>query len=236
MDQRKMDKEHVLDTILNGEIVVEGRFVDASNATLFAKAVVGEDSVSVIYKPIAGEQPLWDFPDGHLAHREYAAYLFSQELGLSLVPFTTLRDGPFGPGSVQQWIEVDSSIDVVDYVQSSPETLRLMAIFDAIVNNTDRKFGHILITEDYQFFGCDHGLTFHEDDKLRTVLWNWSESEFTETEIALLRRAKESVEVLSGLITPVEIEALTTRIERLLELGIFPAPSELWPPVPWPPY
>ena len=231
-----MNHEHTLDTILNGEIIVEGRFIDASNATLFAKAVVGEDVVRVIYKPIAGEQPLWDFPDGHLAHREYAAYLFSQEIGLSLVPFTTLRDGPFGPGSVQQWIEIDSSIDVVDYVQNSPGELRPMAVFDAIVNNTDRKFGHILITENYEIFGCDHGLTFHEEDKLRTVLWNWSESGFTEPEFELLRRAKGSVEVLSGLITSVEIEALNSRIERLLELGSFPAPSELWPPVPWPPY
>jgi hypothetical protein len=223
--------------IVNGEMRVEGRFVDASNATLFAHCAVGEEEVAVIYKPIAGERPLWDFPDGNLANRELATYLLSESLGLHLVPFTIVREGPFGLGMVQEWIEIDDELDIVELAQGPSERVRDMALFDAIINNTDRKFGHILPTSSGEIYGCDHGVTFHEDPKLRTVLWQFASLEFSDREIAILERARMVAPgLLAGLITPAELLALVARIDDLLLQGRFPEPSEDWPAVPWPPF
>jgi hypothetical protein len=223
--------------ITSGLLKVEGRFVDASNATLYAVVEFEDQAVPVIYKPIAGERPLWDFPNGNLASRELATYLLSEALDLHLVPFTLMREGPFGSGMVQQWIDIDQDIDVVDLATSSHPKIREMALFDAIINNTDRKYGHILPTSSGRVYGCDHGVTFHEDPKLRTVIWQFSSEKFTQAEINLLQRAFESSrEIVAPLITEIEIEALLLRIERLLETGLFPEPSEDWPAVPWPPF
>ena len=220
-----------------GELSVEGRFVDASNATLFAKSVLEEIEVSVIYKPIAGERPLWDFPDGNLAGREVSAYLLSEELGLHLVPYTILREGPFGPGMVQEWIEIDEELDIVEIAQSTHPAIRAMALFDAIINNTDRKYGHILPKSNEEIFGCDHGVTFHEDPKLRTVLWQFTNEKFTQTERKIIENAIEvSKALLSEHLTDREIEALIERSRQLLERGAFPEPSQDWPAVPWPPF
>ena len=216
---------------------VEGRFVDASNATLFAQCFRDEEEVAVIYKPVAGERPLWDFPDGNLANRELAAYLLSEELGLHLVPFTILRDGPFGPGMAQEWINIDEEIDIVELAQGDSPRIREIALFDAIINNTDRKYGHILPTTQGEIYGCDHGVTFHEDPKLRTVLWQFAGQSFSASEISLLQRAKDLAPLaVAGLITDLEVTALSNRIEQLLESSQFPEPSEDWPPVPWPPF
>ena len=220
-----------------GELSVEGRFVDASNATLFAKSVLEEIEVSVIYKPIAGERPLWDFPDGNLAGREVSAYLLSEELGLHLVPYTILREGPFGPGMVQEWIEIDEELDIVEIAQSAHPAIRAMALFDAIINNTDRKYGHILPKSNEEIFGCDHGVTFHEDPKLRTVLWQFTNEKFTQAERKIIENAIEvSNALLSEHLTDREIEALIERSRQLLERGAFPEPSQDWPAVPWPPF
>ena len=220
-----------------GELSVEGRFVDASNATLFAKSVLEEIEVSVIYKPIAGERPLWDFPDGNLAGREVSAYLLSEELGLHLVPYTILREGPFGPGMVQEWIEIDEELDIVEIAQSTHPAIRAMALFDAIINNTDRKYGHILPKSNEEIFGCDHGVTFHEDPKLRTVLWQFTNEKFTRAERKIIENAIEvSKALLSEHLTDREIEALIERSRQLLERGAFPEPSQDWPAVPWPPF
>ncbi len=220
-----------------GELSVEGRFVDASNATLFAKSVLEEIEVSVIYKPIAGERPLWDFPDGNLAGREVSAYLLSEELGLHLVPYTILREGPFGPGMVQEWIEIDEELDIVEIAQSVHPAIRAMALFDAIINNTDRKYGHILPKSNEEIFGCDHGVTFHEDPKLRTVLWQFTNEKFTQVERKIIENAIEvSKALLSEHLTDREIEALIERSRQLLERGAFPEPSQDWPAVPWPPF
>ena len=220
-----------------GELSVEGRFVDASNATLFAKCVLEEIEVSVIYKPIAGERPLWDFPDGNLAGREVSAYLFSEELGLHLVPYTILREGPFGPGMVQEWIEIDEELEIVEIAQSTHPAIRAMALFDAIINNTDRKYGHILPKSNEEIFGCDHGVTFHEDPKLRTVLWQFTNEKFTQAERKIIENAIEvSKALLSEHLTDREIEALIERSRQLLERGAFPEPSQDWPAVPWPPF
>lgn len=220
-----------------GELSVEGRFVDASNATLFAKSVLEEIEVSVIYKPIAGERPLWDFPDGNLAGREVSAYLLSEELGLHLVPYTILREGPFGPGMVQEWIEIDEELEIVEIAQSTHPAIRAMALFDAIINNTDRKYGHILPKSNEEIFGCDHGVTFHEDPKLRTVLWQFTNEKFTQAERKIIENAIEvSKALLSEHLTDPEIEALIERSRQLLERGAFPEPSQDWPAVPWPPF
>ena len=223
--------------IRSGDMQVEGRFVDASNATLFAKCVLGEEEVAVIYKPIAGERPLWDFPDGNLAQRELAAYLLSEALNLHLVPFTIMREGTFGPGMVQEWIEIDDELDLVELANGNNQRIREMALFDAIINNTDRKYGHILVTKEREIFGCDHGVTFHEDPKLRTVIWQFSGVEFTSAEMQLLDVALDlAPRVTKDLISDSEVSALVARIENLSAAKSFPEPSQEWPAVPWPPF
>jgi len=217
------------DALTNGEIEIVGRLVDASNASIYCK--VGE--VSAIYKPIAGERPLWDFPDGHLAWREVAAYKVSQALGFNCVPLTILRDGPFGDGSFQLWIE-DAEEVGERYLESSPE-LRRLALFDAIINNTDRKIGHLLYTNG-EVLGCDHGVTFHEDYKLRTVLWQFADLPLSAEEISALQHMQDPEEFLEGLLTQSEIGALKVRIANLLQEGKFPLPPTDWPAIPWPPF
>jgi len=220
-----------------GELRVEGRFVDASNATLFGMVSLDEKEHHVIYKPIAGERPLWDFPDGNLAQRERAAYLLSHELGLDLVPYTIVRDGPFGPGMVQRWIEIDERIDVIELAQSSHSRIRELALFDAIINNTDRKYGHILPQSEQSLYACDHGVTFHHEDKLRTVIWQFAGELFTDQEKELLIAARKlPATSFSSLISAKEIKALRRRIDSMLERSSFPEPSDDWPAVPWPPF
>lgn len=223
-----------------GTLTVTGRLVDASNATLYGTIVEGGDEVRVIYKPVAGERPLWDFPDGNLAQREYAAFLISEIGGWNLVPLTILRDGPFGIGMVQQWIDIDESVDLALFYREDNSSLRAMALFDAVVNNTDRKIGHLIPTPDGKLYGCDHGVTFHEEDKLRTVLWQWASMNLSDQEIEQLRTLRESLiaeeESLTSLISTTEFKALLGRVDRLLAQKIFPEPSDEWPAVPWPPF
>jgi uncharacterized repeat protein (TIGR03843 family) len=225
--------------LTNGELHVTGRLVDASNATLYATATFEDRELVCIYKPIAGERPLWDFSDGCLAHREYAAYLVSDYLGFDLVPLTILRDGPYGRGMVQQWVDIDENIDLAKFFATDHPRLRSMALFDAIINNTDRKIGHLLPLDEETLFGCDHGVTFHTDDKLRTVLWQWADAPFTPEEIALLEKAQLSLagelgQLLAPLLTVQEIQETTRRVAELLSLGTFPLPNPDWPAVPWP--
>lgn len=223
-----------------GELSVTGRLVDASNATLYGTIVDGEDEVRVIYKPIAGERPLWDFPDGNLAQREYAAFLVSELGGWNLVPLTILRDGPFGKGMVQQWIDIDESIDLALFYREDNSALRAMALFDAVVNNTDRKIGHLLPSSDGKLYGCDHGVTFHEEDKLRTVLWQWASMNLSSQEIEQLQKLRTSLVkeelLLTSLISTSEFQGLLGRVDRLLAEKSFPEPSDEWPAVPWPPF
>ena len=226
-------------TLTNGELVVTGRLVDASNATLYATSTLNKQSIVCIYKPIAGERPLWDFADGCLAHREYAAFLVSEHLGFNLVPLTFLREGPYGYGMVQQWIDIDESIDLGKFFATEHPSLRAMALFDAVINNTDRKIGHLLPVDDKTVFGCDHGVTFHSDDKLRTVLWQWADEPFTPEEIDLLRRAQFELAgdlglLLAPLLTELEIAQTARRVSDLLNSGRFPLPNPDWPAVPWP--
>jgi uncharacterized repeat protein (TIGR03843 family) len=227
------------EVLLNGEMVVTGRLIDASNATLLAECSFENEKIKCIYKPVAGERPLWDFPDGNLAQREFAAYLISMHAGFDLVPYTILRDGPFGLGMVQRWIDIDESVDLASFFSTDDSQLRKMALFDAIINNTDRKIGHLLPRPDGKLFGCDHGVTFHHEYKLRTVLWQWAGDSFTADEEQTLRdlaqKLKESkVDNLSSLITVDEYQALLARVDDLLKNRIFPMPSHDWPAIPWP--
>jgi uncharacterized repeat protein (TIGR03843 family) len=245
-----------------GELEVVGRIRVASNATFLAK--IGE--VAVVYKPVAGEQPLWDFPDGTLARREVSAYLVSECLGWDVVPRTWLRDGPLGPGMVQLWREPDRGQDPVDVVpkravptdgwrtvveggdeRGRPVTLihedsaalRRMAVFDVVVNNADRKGGHVLPMRDGHRYGVDHGVTFHVEPKLRTVLWGWLGEELDRDELAGVERVCSALDAglgdqLSGLLSGPELAALAARCERLLGERRFPAPEGDMPAVPWP--
>ncbi|WP_342024938.1 SCO1664 family protein [Arthrobacter citreus] len=247
---------------LTAELTLTGRITTASNAT-FLGSIGG---AAVVYKPIAGEQPLWDFPDGCLAHREVAAYLVSEALGWNIVPRTWLRDGPFGEGMVQLWQETDPEQNAVDLVpadavpdtgwkevlQGEDETgrivalvhedtaaLRRMAVFDVLVNNADRKGDHVLAMGDGHRYGVDHGLTFHQDHKLRTVLWGWIGDALSSEELAGVDRVLSGLEgelgsQLSELLTAEEVAAFAARCARLRHRGQFPAPSGQMPAVPWP--
>lgn len=230
-----------LETLSQSPLTVEGRLVDASNATLYGSVSLStEKTFAVVYKPIAGERPLWDFNEGNLASREVAAYKVSIWLGFDCVPPTVLRDGPYGPGAVQQWIDVDESVDIIALGQSDRKEIRQMALFDAVINNTDRKFGHILPSPTGQIYGCDHGVTFHVDNKLRTVIWQFAGDEFSQQERESLQSLRDLLDGqgksdLSTLLSQDEITALQKRLDNLLESGIFPFPSQEWPAIPWPP-
>ncbi|HEX6578336.1 MAG TPA: SCO1664 family protein [Jiangellaceae bacterium] len=252
----------------DGSLTVQSRLVSASNATLLCH-VSGSDGAGAlrcIYKPVAGERPLWDFTDGTLAAREVAAYLVSEAAGWQVVPPTILRDGPFGPGMCQVWIErdgtelvdvvarhavpdgwvrvldaVDELGDPVSLVHADDLRLRTMALFDLVVNNADRKGGHVLVATDAQVWGVDHGVSFHVDPKLRTVLWGWSGQPFTAAEQDVLRRLRRRLRTdlgkgLSALLSSDEVAATAARVDGLLASGRFPIPESGRVPIPWPPF
>jgi uncharacterized repeat protein (TIGR03843 family) len=248
--------------LMAGELTLTGRITTASNASFVGR--IG--AAVVVYKPIAGERPLWDFPDGTLAQREVAAYLVSEAFGWNVVPHTWLRDGPLGEGMVQLWQEQDPSLYAVKLVatENMPETgwkpvlegqdendrmvtlvhedtpaLRRMAVFDVVVNNADRKGDHILSMTDGRRLGVDHGLTFHEDHKLRTVLWGWLGNPLTAEELEGIDRVSQGLHGelgrnLADLLTAEEIASLAERCARLRMAGRFPAPSGEMSAVPWP--
>jgi len=224
--------DNILET---GELEILGRLVDASNASLLCKL---PNESQVIYKPIAGERPLWDFPDGNLASREVAAFYVSEIGEFGVVPQTIMRDGPFGLGAVQEWITTAEDIDVIEIAQSSNERIRNLALFDIIINNADRKFGHILVTPNLEIFGCDHGVSFHQENKLRTVIWQFSELDLTREEISKIERLISRLDraQLSEYLSDEEVDALFQRANTLLDTKKFAQPNPNWPAVPWPPY
>lgn len=237
----ELDHPRVESALTHGALKITGRLVDASNATLMALVEDATNEIVCIYKPIAGERPLWDFMSGTLAHREYAAYLLSTAGGFNVVPFTLLRDGPYGLGMVQRWVDIDDTLDMFEFFQKDNPALRNIALFDAIINNTDRKIGHLLPDQDGRVFGCDHGVTFHSQDKLRTVLWQWAGMPLSELEFAQLRNLEKCLisslgEELVPLLSAEELNALDARLARLISSGIFPVPNDEWPSVPWPPF
>jgi hypothetical protein len=234
------DRQAALALLREGTIEVEGRMVDASNATLFCSISTDKAIAQCVYKPIRGERPLWDFPDGSLAGREIAAYEVSEATGWDIVPPTVMRDGPFGTGMVQLWIDVDETVDIERLVRTDRPQLRRMALFDAVINNADRKGGHLLpVCGGSHVFGIDHGIAFHCEDKLRTLLWGWRGRKITTTEREVLEKLRfdsELDERLYEVLTTREVTATHRRIDRLLRTGVFPSPSGDWPAIPWPPF
>jgi uncharacterized repeat protein (TIGR03843 family) len=218
---------------------VIGRLVGSSNNALLVAVGDGDAATVAVYKPIAGERPLFDFPDGTLAHREVAAFLVSESTGWGVVPATVLRDGPYGIGMVQRWIEADPAADVVTMVVGDDPRLRPIALFDAVVNNADRKGGHLLPMPDGHVFGVDHGVTFSLEPKLRTVLWGWEGEPIEPAERRVLERLRHRLDgnlgaALAAHLTADEIAATRARLDDLLAAGVFPSPSPTWPALPWP--
>ena len=200
-----------------------------------------------VYKATVAERPLFDFPERTLARREVAAFLVSEATGWAVVPPTVLREGPYGEGMIQEWIHGDPEVDLVQLVVGDDPRLRRMAVFDAIINNTDRKGGHLLPMPDGHIFGVDHGVTFSIQPKLRTVLWGWMGAPFEADEIDGLERvadalagARQGVHEgdlsagLRALIAGPEVSATRRRVKALLRAGRFPRPNPNWPAVPWP--
>jgi uncharacterized repeat protein (TIGR03843 family) len=236
------DEREALGLLENGTLEVEGRLVDASNATLFCTIKGGGAEAACVYKPVAGERPLWDFPTGTLAGREVAAYAVSRAAGWNIVPPTVMRDGPFGPGMVQLWIDLDPEVDLLALARRSDHAgLREMAVFDTVINNADRKIGHLLPVPDGHLYGCDHGVCFAEDYKLRTVLWQWRGKTLPRRSVEALRALADDLaggwlsKELPKYLTRGEVSATKVRIDKLLKHRVHPYPSEDWPAVPWPP-
>ncbi|KOV70186.1 SCO1664 family protein [Streptomyces sp. MMG1121] len=252
--------------LAHGELTVRGRIREASNAALFCTVADDGREASCVYKPVAGERPLWDFPDGTLAGREVAAYEVSEATGWGLVPPTVLRDGPYGEGMCQLWIDVQAEEELLALVDAEePEPgwkaigladvgegrtallvhaddvrLRRLSVLDAVINNADRKGGHLLPTAGGRLYGIDHGVTFNVENKLRTLLWGWAGEPLTPEAVEVLEGLREGLtgplgERLAPLITPAEIDATRARVETLLTTGVHPEPSGEWPAIPWPP-
>jgi uncharacterized repeat protein (TIGR03843 family) len=275
------------EVLTRGALEVRGRIPGASNAVLFGAAVLDGRSMPCVYKPVAGERPLWDFPDGTLAQREVAAYEVSEATGWGLVPVTVLRDGPYGEGMCQEWVgplpdgsgedgpgagagegagaEGDGLLAVMPGEEPEPgwkavglvqteddapallvhaddERLRRLAVLDAVINNADRKGGHLLPTPDGRLHAIDHGVTFHVDDKLRTLLWGWAGEPLTAEACAVLRGLSADLADgtplaarLAALLAGPELDGLRKRDEALLSSGRHPLPGGGWPAIPWPP-
>jgi uncharacterized repeat protein (TIGR03843 family) len=257
-----------------GDVTVLGRIRSASNATFLCEARLDDREMHCVYKPIAGEAPLWDFPDGTLAGRELGAYLVSATLGWNIVPYTIIRDGPAGPGMLQRWVDqpgdaidddepgagpdlidllpaghvppgylpivraYDYAGDEVTLVHADDARLRRMAVFDVLINNADRKGGHILSGVDGGVYGVDHGVSLHSEDKLRTVLWGWAGKPVDDETLAEVARLRDSLlnglaDALSAHITDREVTALYARAVGLLDDPVMPSPDR-HRPIPWP--
>jgi uncharacterized repeat protein (TIGR03843 family) len=277
MALKPMNQRNDPEILQRGELTVLGRIRSASNATFLCEAELDGQTVHCVYKPIAGEQPLWDFPDGTLAGREFATYLVSAALGWNIVPHTIIREGPAGRGMLQRWVDqpgdadddnlaegADIEPDLVDLcpsgklppgylpilqaydyagdevtlIHADDLRLRRMAVFDVLVNNADRKGGHILHGVDDRVYGVDHGLCLHTEDKLRTVLWGWAgkpvDDEMLETVRGFVDTLRASLaDELAAHITRGEIAALRNRARNLLDTPVMPSPDRRRP-IPWP--
>ena len=272
-----LSRDDLLQVLAHGELTVEGRLVDASNATLLALAVLDGVEVACVYKPTAGERPLWDFPESTLGLREVAAYEVSSALGWDLVPPTAWRDaGPFGQGMAQAWVtppdggEMEPGaglVDVVDrgrtpegwlevieahgnggrpvtLVHAEDPDLRRMCVLDSVINNADRKGGHVLHgrvlpDDEPATYGVDHGVTFSEDEKLRTVLWGWAGELLDDAILDDLERLRDDLDGtlgdrLSELLTRRELARTQQRVMRRIRERTFPLPGDGWPSLPWP--
>lgn len=234
-------EDPVLQRLRSGELRVEGQFVWGSNYTFLVTLTDDQGELPAVYKPARGERPLWDFPARSLARREVAAYQVSRALGWDLVPPTVLRpDGPAGAGSLQLFVNADPERHYFTFDIDEKQRLRPVAVFDLLVNNADRKGGHILLGEAGRLWLIDHGVCFHQDDKLRTVVWDFVGEPIPGDLLEDVRRLREGLkaqgrahQLLHPFLTRAELRALATRAEHVLEAGIFPGPGP-GRPYPWP--
>ncbi|WP_231988200.1 SCO1664 family protein [Nakamurella panacisegetis] len=262
-----LEDEQVRDVLTRGTIDITGRLTDASNLTLLASCTLDGVELECVYKPIRGERPLWDFPDGTLAHREVAARRIAEYAGWDCVPLTIMRSGPYGAGMVQRWIDqpedgaelvdlvpeddvpsgwlpvlraVDVSGSDIAVVHADDPKLKVLAGFDVVVNNADRKGSHILLTGDGRVLGVDHGLCFHVDDKLRTILWGWAGTPLPDAVLEGVHRLAKGMSAdlrteMHDYMTIGEVDALAKRIDLLEMYPIYPMPPRGRTPIPWPP-
>ncbi|MDQ3733204.1 MAG: SCO1664 family protein [Actinomycetota bacterium] len=235
-----LDESQALGLLRTGTIEITGRLVDASNVTLLAEISTDDEIAECVYKPIAGERPLWDFPDGTLAGREVATYLVSAATGWQVVPPTVLREGPFGSGMVQLWMDGDPTVDLLELARSDRPALRRMAVLDVVVNNADRKGGHLIPMPNGHVYGVDHGICFSTQPKLRTLLWRWAGRPLPEEAVEVLERLSTELSgelgaALEEHLTGSEVKQTRRRVATLLHTGVHPEPSGEWPALPWPP-
>ncbi len=233
--------EEIKQALENGEVSLQGQFLFGSNYTFLVTVKYAGQEIPAVYKPRRGEQSLWDFPAASLAGREVAAYLVSEALGFGFVPLTILRDGPFGPGSLQQYIEHNPNLHYFTFKPADRPRLRPAALFDLLVNNADRKGGHILLQKRTRKLTLiDHGLCFHAEDKLRTVIWDFAGEDLPPELISALETFRSRLHLslsadLQPYLTPEEIAALNARTEALLAAKKFPLPPEDRRSFPYPP-
>ena len=239
------DQEQLQQAFQNGNLEIKGQFTLGSNYTFLVEVTYQDQALSAVYKPTRGEQPLWDFEENTLALREVAAYIVSEALGFHIVPFTTLRDdGPYGAGSLQQFIDHDPNYHYFNFAPEDKLFLKPVVIFDLLVNNADRKGGHVFFeNETHRLFAIDHGICFHEDEKLRTVLWDFGGQTIPDELLSqlslILRHAQDGgsnlLADLEPYLSPNELTALQSRAERIIEQGVFPHQPKDRRAMPWPP-
>ncbi len=232
----------VLNVLQNGEITIKGEFVWGSNYTFLAEVCQDSDKLMTVYKPSRGERPLWDFPAASLARRETAAFVVSEALGWKLVPPTVYRkNAPIGPGSLQLFIEHDPEVHYFNLSETDRQSLRPVVLFDLLVNNADRKGSHLLFDNHHHLWLIDHGICFHAEDKLRTVIWDFADEPIPEQSclelqsfLFKLQPDKVLFKQLQTLLSQREIRALASRAEHLISLSRFPEPNPEERSYPWP--
>lgn len=238
------DKENILAALQHGKLTLQGQFVNGSNYTFLAELAGPDGALRAVYKPVRGEQPLWDFPARSLARREVAAYRVSEALGWELVPPTVYRRrGPLGAGSLQVFVNHDPDRHYFTLSDAEKQRLKPVAAFDVLINNADRKGGHVLFGEDGHLWLIDHGVCFHVEDKLRTVIWDFAGQPIPQPLLADLRRFCDALEMAEGslradlkpLLSAAEVRRLAARARSLLESPFYPQPSGQRRPFPWPP-
>lgn len=251
------EKRHILEMLQSGSMEIEGLLPWSSNYAFLVRVCQGSEELRAVYKPSRGERPLWDFPTGTLSLREYATFLVSDALGWDLVPPTVIRNGEHGPGSVQLFIDHDPeqhyfSLEEEPVFRSS---LQKMVLLDIVINNADRKGGHVIIGADNhadlsagpsahgRLWGIDHGICFHHEYKLRTVIWEFAGMEIPQELQSDLQRLHQQLTdkdeplraQLARLLSRVELSALEKRLQILIGQGVFPQPGPgrhyPWPPV-----
>lgn len=232
-----IDSSRLQTVLQHGDLELKGQFMLGSNYTFLVQVTYEDKTYPAVYKPSKGEQPLWDFPENSLAQREVAAYVVSEGLGFHFVPFTALREeGPYGAGSIQQYIEYDPDYHYFNFSDDDKQLLKPVVLFDLLVNNADRKGGHVFFENGtHKLFAIDHGICFHEDDKLRTVLWDFAGQKIPDDLLARLTLPSSLLADLGPYLSPNEISALCARADSIFKKGIFPRQPRDRRAMPWPP-